>query len=167
MNGSQPGNALPTLLRLSASLGAVSLVVIALMVTGDVAIRWATGKPVSGVFEIASLMLVVAIFLPLGFMQYEKLHIRVDMISSRARGRWAAALDVLDAAAGLLVFGLLFWAAAHEFLTAYRGGFRLRGIIEIPTALQIGFIVFGTALILVALANLLVKSLRALRSGAP
>lgn len=155
--------ALLALLRLSASLGALSLVAIGLMVTADVLIRWATGRPISGVFEVTSLMLVVAIFLPLGFMQYEKLHIRVDIISSRARGRWAAALDVLDAAAGILVFGLLLWAAAGEFLTAYRGSFRLRGIIEIPTALQIGFIVFGTALILVALGYLLVKSLRALR----
>ena len=155
--------ALLALLRLSASVGALSLVGIGLMVTADVLIRWVTGKPVSGVFELASLMLVIAIFLPLGFMQHEKLHIRVDMISSRARGRWAAALDVLDAAAGILVFGLLLWAAVSEFLMAYRGGFRLRGIIEIPTALQIGFIVFGTALILVALGYLLVKSLRALR----
>jgi TRAP-type C4-dicarboxylate transport system permease small subunit len=159
--------ALQALLRWSAGLGAVTLLLMGVLVTIDVAVRWLTGRPITGVFEVASLMLVVAIFLPLGFMQYQKLHIRVDIISSHARGRWAASLDILDAVAGLIVFGLLIWAAAGEFLKAYRGNFRMRGIIEIPTAFELGVIVFGTALILIALLHSLVKSARGVASGEP
>src|SRR3989304_988235 len=132
------------ILSLSASIAAAALVLISLGITSDVLIRWSTGRPITGVFELASLTLVAVIFLPLGLMQYQKLHIRIDIIRSHARGRWAAALDLLDAMAGLLVFGLLLWFASKEFVKAYQGGFLLRGLIEIPTTVEIGFIIFGT-----------------------
>ena len=78
---------------------------------------------------------------------------------------------LLDALAGLLVFGLLLWAGSKEFFKAYQGKFRLRGMIEIPTTVEIGFILYGSALILIALIVLLVRSARSLappenRSGA-
>jgi TRAP-type C4-dicarboxylate transport system permease small subunit len=150
------------ILSFSAAVAAAALLLISVGVTADVLIRWTTGHPITGVFELSGLALVVVIFFSLGFMQYEKLQIRVDIITSHARGRWAAAVDLLEAAAGLTVFGLLLWAAGKEFLKAYQGSFLLRGMIEIPTTVEIGFILYGTALILIALVRLLVISARAL-----
>lgn len=150
------------ILSFSASVAAAALVLISLGITSDVLIRWATGRPITGVFELASLVLVAVIFFPLGFMQYQKLQIRVDIVTTHARGRWAVALDLLDAVAGLLVFGVLLWAASNEFVKAYQGGFLLRGMIEIPTTVEIGFIIFGTALILIALIHLFVVCVRTL-----
>ena len=155
-------HAVRLVLSFSASLGAVALILLSLGISVDVLMRWFTGHPITGVFEIASLTLVVAIFFPLGFMQHQKLQIRVDMITSHARGRWAAALDLLDAVAGLLVFGLLLWAASKEFMKAYQGKFLLRGMVEIPTTVEIGFILYGTLLILIALVLLLLRCLRTL-----
>ena len=153
------------MLSFSASLGAGALILLSLGITCDVLIRWITGRPITGVFELASLTLVVAIFFPLGFMQHQKLQIRVDIITSHARGRWAVALDLLDAVVGLLVFGLLLWAASKEFLKAYEGKFLLRGMIEIPTTVEIGFIIYGTTLILIALIHLFVVCVRTLLPG--
>ncbi len=157
--------AMQLILSYSASLGATALILMSLGITCDVLIRWLTGHPITGVFELASLTLVVAIFFPLGFMQHQKLQIRVDIIPSPARGRWAAALDLLDAVVGLLVFGLLLWAASKEFLKAYQGKFLLRGMIEIPTAIEIGFIIYGTVLMLIALIHLFVACMRTLLPG--
>ena len=150
-------------LRLCASVGAFSLLLLGLMVTSDVAVRWLSGRPIAGVFEMSQLLLVAAIFLPLGFMQQQRLHIRMDMISARAKGRWAALFSLLDAAAGLLLFSLLLWAASGEFMRAWRGGFRLAGVVEIPTTAQLGLIIVGTVMIVFALVRLLWISLRGIR----
>jgi len=82
----------------------------------------------------------------------------VDILSSRARGRTAAGLKVFDALIGLVVFGLLLWKSWEEFGKALAGNFLRRGMIEIPTAIPVGFIVAGSFCIAVSLVFILRQS---------
>lgn len=144
---------LDRLFRASAIIGAIGLVLIACMVTADVTTRWLTGRPIVGVFEVTTVVLVLVTFFPLALVQFRNQQLRVDIVAEHVKGRGRAMLDLVDAAAGLCVFGLLLWAASEEFVKAYEGGFLLRGMIVIPTAIPVGMILFGTFLMILALVH--------------
>jgi len=134
-----------------AYLGALGLLALSLMITADVAMRWFSGRPFVGVFEISEVLLVLITFSAVGLVHMENRQLSVDILSSRARGRTAAGLRLFDAIIGILVFGLLVWKSWEEFGKAYAGGFLRRGMIEIPTTIPVGFILAGSACIVVTL----------------
>jgi TRAP-type C4-dicarboxylate transport system permease small subunit len=150
---------LDMLFRAAALVAALALMAIAIMITSDVLLRWLTGHPLTGVFEFSTVLLVLVTFLPLALVQFRNQQLHVDILTEHIKGRPGAALTLLDALAGLCVFGLLLHTSFNEFLKAYLGGFLLRGMIEIPTAIPLGTIVVGTVLMLLALVH------RALHSG--
>ena len=137
----------------AATIGAIGLIAIAVMISVDVFMRWATGRPIVGVFELSGVILVLVTFLPLGLVLFTNQQLRVDIILEHVRGRPSAALGLLDAAIGLIVFGLLLWIAFEEFLKAYHGRFLLRGMIEIPTWIPTAMICLGTLLGVLALLH--------------
>lgn len=149
-------------LRAFANFGAITLMLLALMVTIDVCVRKVTGRPLVGVFELSEVLLVVVTFSAVGLVHLDNRQLSVDILSSRVRGKRAAALRLFDAFIGLLVFGLLLWKSSEEFLKAYAGKFVRRGMIEIPTAIPVGFIALGALCIVVALIFVLWRSMRQL-----
>lgn len=160
--------ALETLFRAGAIVGALGLIAIAVMITTDVFVRWLTGRPLLGVFEFSTVLLVLVTFLPLALVIFQNKQLRVDILTTHLKGRPGALVALIDVLIGLIVFGLLFWIATEEFWKAYSGRFLLRGRIEIPTAIPNGIIVAGAFLVLVALLQRGVALLIALfRAGNP
>lgn len=157
--------ALRAVLMAFAYLGAVGLLALSVMVTADVALRWLTGRPFVGVFELSEVLLVLVTFSAVGLVHLDNRQLSVDILAVRARGRTAAALRIFDAVVGILVFGLLLWKSWEEFWKAVHAGFLRRGMIEIPTAIPVGFIVLGSLCIVVSLLFILWRSVRQL-SGA-
>ncbi|MGI6853588.1 TRAP transporter small permease [Mesorhizobium sp. 1B3] len=144
-------------LEIASVLGAVALIAISLLISVDIMLRWIVGRSIVGVFEISSVLLVMATFLPLGLVLFRNEQLRVDIIFEWVRGPAASLLSLVDVATGLAVFGLLLWIATEEFQKAYDGRFLLRGMIEIPTWIPLGMIWTGTGL---ALLTLLVQGIR-------
>lgn len=149
-------------LRAFANFGAIGLILLSVMVTVDVGVRWLTGRPFVGVFEISEVLLVVVTFSAVGLVHLDNRQMSVDILSSHARGKTAAGLRLFDALVGLLVFGLLLWKSWEEFWKAYHGGYARRGMLEIPTAIPLGFIVLGALCIVVSLLFILRRSIRQL-----
>ncbi|MGQ0662808.1 MAG: TRAP transporter small permease [Pseudomonadota bacterium] len=145
-----------------ALLSGILLFCLAAVVTTDVLMRYATGRPIIGVFEVAEILLVFVTFFAVGFVQHSGRQLRVDALSHRARGRTAAALAVFDGFMALIVFGILLVTGWRELGKAMAGGFLRRGLIEIPTAVPLSVLVFGTALLCVAILVGLVAGLRQL-----
>jgi len=136
----------------AATIGAIGLIAIALMITIDVFVRWATGRPIVGVFEFSGVLLVMVTFLPLGMVLFTNQQLRVDIILELVKNKTVAVLGLVDVAIGLIVFGLLLWIGTDEFLKAYQGRFLLRGMIEIPTWIPNAMIWMGTLMAILALA---------------
>lgn len=155
------------LLRACGAISGVVLLFMAFMVTTDVSKRWLTGKPITGVFEVSQLSLLVATFLVLGYVQYYDRQLTVDIVSSKAHGRTRVLLRLLDGLLGIFFFGVLLWTGAEEWLKAWHGGFLKRGLIDIPTTIPLGFLVFGAALILVTIVLITFRSLIRLFTGQP
>lgn len=149
---------LKRILEFASALGAVALIAISLLVSVDVLLRWILGRSIVGVFEISSVLLVMATFFPLGLVFFRGEQLRVDIIFEWVKGRPASLLSLLDVAIGVVVFGLLLWIATGEFQKAYSGRFLLRGMIEIPTWIPLGMICTGAAL---ALLTLMVQVIQA------
>lgn len=147
-------------------VGALGLMALSVMVTADVALRWFTGRPFVGVFELSEVILVLVTFSAVGLVHLDNRQLSVDILSARARGRTAAGLRLFDALIGLFVFGLLLWKSWEEFGKAYSGSFLRRGMIEIPTAIPVGFIVLGSLCIVVSLLFIVRRSIAQLAGKA-
>lgn len=149
-----------------AYIGALGLFAIAVLVSIDVTVRFITGRPITGMFEFASVLLVAVTFLPMAAVLLNNQQLRVDIVTEHLKPRASAIAGLLDVAIGLTVFGLLLLIATEEVSKAYFGRFLLRGLIEIPTWIPNAMIWVGALLSVVALLLKGVDSIRTLLSGA-
>ncbi len=150
---------LERLLIYSAWVSGIALFCLAAMITVDVFVRWLTGRPFIGVFEVSQVILVVVTFLAIGLVQYRQRQLRVDIFSARAKGLSARLLTVLDCVIGLAFFGLLLWTGGMEWVKAYTGEYLRRGMVEIPTAIPLAFLVIGTFFMCLTLLFRLITAL--------
>ena len=141
-------------------LSGLGLLALAAMITVDIAYRWLFGRPVLGVFEFSEILLLAITFMTIAYVQFTGRQLTIDILSARARGRLAAGLVVLDAVAGLAFFGILLWTGAIDWWEAYHGEFLGRGMLKIPTALPLGFVLVGTAMLVVTLFLVLFHAAR-------
>lgn len=155
------------LLRFCGALGGSLVLLMAIMVTADVAMRNFTGRPITGVFEMSQVALLIATFLVVGYVQYYDAQMKVDIFSSKARGRLRAAVRLFDELLGAFFFGILVWTGREEWLKAWHGDFLKRGLIDYPTTLPLGVLVFGSLLVLLAILVTGIRSVGRLVSGRP
>lgn len=148
-----------------AALNGLIILTLALMVTADVLVRWITGRPFVGVFEISRVLLVPVIFMVLALVQWTDRQVRVDALVGYARRRVRITVRVLDQAMALIFFLILLITGWRSWLEAFRGHYVGMGMLEIPQVVPVGFLVFGTVLTVITLVLLLTKSARQLVTG--
>jgi TRAP-type C4-dicarboxylate transport system permease small subunit len=148
-----------------ATLAGFMLAAMSVMVTADVAVRYSTGRPVIGVFELAETLLVYCTFLSLAYVQLKNQQLRVDILSARARGRLAGVLNLLECIASIFVYGLIALYSGHEWVKAHQGGFLRRGMLEIPTSYLLAPITVGAALVVLVLLWQLLQASRQIATG--
>jgi TRAP-type C4-dicarboxylate transport system permease small subunit len=154
-------------LQAVALLNGLVILLLAMMITTDVVFRWLAGRPIIGVFEISQILFIPVIFWVLGLVIFTNRQVRLDIVSARARGRLAVGLRVLDQVLGLLFFGVLLWTGGTDWLEAIERNYVGRGMLEIPQAVPLGFLVFGSLLIVATLVIMLVRSIGCLITGDP
>jgi len=120
---------------LSNGLGAIALAFLLFLMLGttlDAIARGIWGRPISGVFELAELSMVMVVFLGLGWTKLDNAHIRVTLLVERmppGAARVAEALSWGLAAALLLILAVpATQDAMHSFaIREFRWGY-----IEFP-----------------------------------
>ncbi len=98
-------------------LGAVAMLFLAFLmfgITADVIVRALTGSPISGVFEMSELSLVMVVFLGAMWAQDDRAHIRVNIVSSLLSGWPHRAAMALAWGGGTLALAMLAWPATQE-----------------------------------------------------
>lgn len=125
-----------TALRLVSNLlgaaAAFFLAFLMLGITADVLVRAATGNPISGVFEMSELSLVMVVFLGAMWAQRDRAHIRVNMLSVRLSG-WPHRLAMGFAwGCGALALAMLAWPATQEAIYSVSIWEFRWGYIQIP-----------------------------------
>lgn len=153
---------------IAAKAGGFLLFGLAILISIDVLVRWLARKPILGVFEVSEIIFLVSIFLAAGLVHLQGRQMRVDLLLLHAQGRWKHSLEAFADILALAFFGLLLWEAGGEWLHSWHGHFVRRGMIEIPNVLHLGFLIFGTLLIWLALlATTLRNVLRIFAPGEP
>lgn len=106
----------------AAMTGSIAVVFLAFLVVGtsiDATMRFLFNRPISGVFELAELAMVICVFFGLGWAQQDRKHIRATMLVERLGPRARSIADALAwglSAALLLAFALPATSAAQESL---------------------------------------------------
>ncbi len=134
-----------------AVIAGICLLVIAVMTTVDVTVRWLTGVPITGVYEIAQILLLTMTCLGLPYLHLQGRELSVDILRARAKGRVRKSLDALDHVVTVGFFVLLAWTAWTDFSRAILGGFRAQGMLRIPTSIPLGLVLVGSILVILAL----------------
>lgn len=153
------------ILRAFAALNGLVILWLALMITADVLVRWITGRPFVGVFEISRILFVPVIFMVLALVQWSDRQVRVDALVGRTRGRARVGVRAFDQVLALAFFSILLWTGSENWLEAFQRNYVGMGMLEIPHAIPMGFLVFGTFLMVVTLVLLLLRSIRQLLGG--
>lgn len=150
----------------SNGFGAVALVFLMFLMLGttlDAAARGIWGRPISGVFELAELSMVLVVFLGLGWTMLDNAHIRVTLLVERMPP-WAARIaETLSwgfAALLLLILAVPSTQdAAHSFaIREFRWGYIEFPIwwakIVLAAGLWFGFLQFAFHMLHVAVRGL-------------
>jgi TRAP-type C4-dicarboxylate transport system permease small subunit len=98
--------------RLSNSVAWVARGVLFLMmlfVAGDVIGRYVFSRPIKGSEEIAEVMMVVVIFLAMGYCTLKSGHVRVELVTSRLSGHTQAIWDTITSLAGTVLVAFIAW----------------------------------------------------------
>jgi TRAP-type C4-dicarboxylate transport system permease small subunit len=140
-----------TALRFGVSVAGLCVLGLAIMITTDVILRWWTGVPITGVFEIAEILLLLMVFLSFPYLHFQSQEMSVDLLRSNVTGKIAKTFSFFDVVLSSAFFALLTWDAASDFLVAVERGYTGRGLIKVPTAIPLGIIVFGAFLTVLAL----------------
>ena len=152
-------------LRAFAAFNGLVILWLALMITADVLVRWITGRPFVGVFEISRILFVPVIFMVLALVQWTDRQVRVDALVGRTRGRVKVSVRAFDQVLTLGFFLILLWTGSENWLEAFQRDYVGMGMLEIPHAIPMGFLIIGTFLMVLTLVLLLLKSVRQLITG--
>lgn len=154
LSAAPPHDWLATLCDISAAIGAVVLLAIALMTATSVIGRAFFMHPILGDVELVQLgsAVVVASFLP--YTQYRRANIIVDFFTTGASERTQSRMDAVGLAIYTGVLALVLWRVAVGGIDIYAAGERSM-LMELPLWLPYTLMLPGLALcVLIGLVQL-------------
>ena len=121
--------------RVSGVFGVVAMIFLAFLMfgtTADVITRAVTGEPISGVFEMSELSLVMVVFLGAMWAQEDRAHIRVNMLSTRLSGLPHRVAMAFAWGCGALALFMFAWPATQEAIYSVSIWEFRWGYIQVP-----------------------------------
>ena len=152
--------------RSASTLAGLAVLVIVVLITYDVLMRYFLNEPQLFVDELASFLQILVIFGGLAYTFRTGGHVRVDLLTSRLSGRVRARLRATSLALSLLFLIIVIWTTTQSAVTAYRYG-RVSTVMLYPLWLPMLVIPLGLALLGVVMLIALAQQLRRLRSPHP
>ena len=146
----------------AALLAGIATLIIAVLISADVLLRYFFNSPLLFVDEVASFLLVLVIFGGLAYTSWCGAHVRVDLVTTHLRPALRAWLR-----AGGLVLGIVFilvvsWTTLQSALTAYRYG-RVSTVMLYPLWVPMLLIPAGLILMSAVMLGALRRQVRAAR----
>lgn len=105
-----------------AIAGGVLVFAIAALVTASVLLRWLSGMPIPGDFEMVQMGVALAVFCFLPFCQAERGNIVVDTFTTRLSARTRARIDAVWDAVYALAMAAIGYAMLPGVAAAWRSG---------------------------------------------
>ncbi len=155
---------LATVMALAGGFVVVGLMV---LITAD-ALGRKLVKPVPGALEFSEAVMVAAVFLPLMYVQMQREHVFVSVVTQGLPVRVQALLDAVAAFMGVALFGLMTWLAFDKAWEAWTIGEYRVAVIPVPIWPFRWLIPLGTGLLCLQLVLTALQELgRAVRPTLP
>jgi C4-dicarboxylate transporter, DctQ subunit len=154
------------LARSASTLAGLAVLVIVVLITYDVAMRFFFEQPQLFVDEVASFLELFVIFGGLAYTFRTGGHVRVDLVTGHLPGRARAWLRMAGLLLGLVFLAIVIWTTAQSALTAYRYG-RVSAVMLYPLWAPMALIPLGLALLACVMLVALGAQLRAVRTSRP
>jgi TRAP-type transport system small permease protein len=90
-------------------IGVFFALVMMVLTTADVVLRYLFNSPITGVFELTEFMMLILVGFGLAYTQLKKDNIYVEILANRFSARVQAALDVFSYLLGFIIFALIAW----------------------------------------------------------
>jgi TRAP-type C4-dicarboxylate transport system permease small subunit len=125
-------NALRYLNSLCISVAGMAILAITLLGAADVVSTALLGEPIAGVYESTQTLMVLVVFLSLGFLQSSNGNIAVDVLTSRLSRRARAVQVALAELLGLAFFALLAWQGWLFAVDSFQINEYSAGLVRFP-----------------------------------
>lgn len=130
------------------ALGGFSILVIGLIVTYEVILRYFFNSPTVWVLEISTLLSIGSVFLAGGYTLKEKSHVNVDILINRFSRPNQVLIELMGLILSLIYCFVLTWKGAELAITAIRTGEVSPTVLNIPVCIPRGFVPLGGALLI-------------------
>ena len=137
--------------KIGASISAIFIVAIMVTTTLDVFLRYVFNHPIKGAYELEEMMLVSIAYLGLSYVQSQRGHIRMDVLSSKASGSLQLVLRLLGDAIFLAIAIIITWQMGIATWNAWLIGDFFMGLVHFPLWPPYLVITLGTGLVSIRL----------------
>jgi C4-dicarboxylate transporter, DctQ subunit len=144
----------------AALLAGIATLIIAVLISADVLLRYFFNSPLLFVDEVASFLLVLVIFGGLAYTARCGAHVRVDLVTAHLPPALRAWLRAGGLALGIVFILVVSWTTLQSALTAYRYG-RVSTVMLYPLWVPMMLIPAGLILMSAVMLGALRRQVRA------
>ena len=127
------------------------ILLIAIIVTYEVIMRFLFRSPTIWVLEISIYLCVASAFLSAGFTQKEKSHIHVDLLTLRLCRRERILIELLTSLLGVLYVLVLIWEGGKVAISSLVLGETSPTVLKVPVVIPRAFVPLGGIILLLEL----------------
>ena len=146
--------------RVAGLLAGLATLVIVLLISLDVLMRYFFNQPQPFVDELASFLEVLIIFGGLAWTFTSGAHVRIDLVTAHLAGPTRAWLRVVTLLVGVVLLGVVMWVTGESALTAFRYG-RVSAVMLYPLWVPMLLIPAGLGLMALTMLVALGRQVRA------
>ena len=151
--------------RVGAVVGGAMLMIAAIVICIDIAMRYTLSWTVGGADELSGYALAIASAWGFSAALLTRSHIRIDTVYVRMKARVRAALDLLSLAVFAFFFALVTWHAFGVLEQSYTSDSHSMSAIQMPLIVPQGLWVLGLIFFVAVSLLLLVRGLHAFVTG--
>ncbi|HTY82441.1 MAG TPA: TRAP transporter large permease subunit, partial [Dehalococcoidales bacterium] len=133
--------------RVCAVLAGVFILVMTLMTTADVFMRYVFNSPIHGNFELQPMLLIGVVYLAAASVQARRGHIYLDLLTSHVSKASQMALNLFNDTIFLIFSVLITWQFAVAAWKAWAIGDYFKGLVRFPLWPPYLIITLGSALL--------------------
>ncbi len=149
-----------------AAVGVVSIVIMTLLITANVLLRYLFNAPLKFGEEYSAYLFIVACYMGLAYTMRKEAHIRVELLIKRLPSRAREGLEIATSLASLLVIAILLWASWKLSLDTRRASLTATTPMATPLWIPQSLLWLGLAFFWLEVAARTVKKFIALQKGA-
>lgn len=147
-------------------IGGMIVIPMMLLTVADITLRYVFIHPISGTYEVMRLMLAGVVFLAFAYVQSQRSHIVITVVSDHLPLKVQETLSFVWIIMALCALVILAWQGTVVTVEAMQAGeVTLSGSAAIPTAPARGVLAFGYAVLSIRLFRQIVEGARRFMTG--